>query len=141
MMIVIPFRAEHYVALDVQPSQEYVRDYISEEVVKGLETQNSFTCMEADKALACFGWTQVYPTRAVVWALISASAGPHFVGMTRIAKRLVDGLAFRRLEMEVDYEFEQGHRWAKMLGFTLEVERLRGARIDGGDNSIYVRFQ
>lgn len=140
-MIVVPFRAEHYNTIDAQPSQAYIRDYLSEDVVKALETKNSFTCMEGDKVLACFGWTPLYPTRAVVWAFISASAGPHFVGVTRIAKRLVDGLAFRRLEMEVDCEFEQGHRWAKMLGFTLEVERLRGARIDGGDNSIYVRFR
>lgn len=140
-MIVVPFRAEHFSAIDVQPSQAYVRDYISNADVKGLEEQNSFTCMEGDKVLACFGWVPVYPTRAVLWAIISADAGPHFVGVTRIAKRLVNCLDFRRIEMEVDYEFEQGHRWARMLGFTLEVERLRCARIDGGDNSIYVRFK
>ena len=138
-MNVIPFRAEHFWAIDVQPAQAYVRNYVTENAIKALETQNAFTCVEGDKLLACFGWVPLYPTRASLWAIISESAGPHFVGVTRIAKRLVDGLAFRRLEMEVDCEFEQGHRWAKMLGFTLEAERLRGFRMDGGDSAIYAR--
>lgn len=138
-MKVIPFRAEHFWAIDVQPSQAHVRDYVIEDDIKRLETLNSFTCVEGDKLLACFGWVPIYPTRASVWAFISATSGPHFVGMTRIAKRLVDGLAFKRLEMEVDCEFEQGHRWAKMLGFSLEAERLRGFRMDGGDSAVYAR--
>lgn len=140
-MKVIPFRAEHFWAIDVQPAQAYVRSYVTEDTIKQLESQNAFTCVEGDKLLACFGWVPIYPTRAMLWAFISASAGPHFVGMTRIAKRLIDGLAFRRLEMEVDCEFEQGHRWARMLGFTLEAQRLRCLRMDGGDSAIYARVR
>lgn len=139
-MNVIPFRAEHFWAIDVQPAQAYVRDYVTETEIKQLETMNSFTCVVGDKPIACFGWVPIYVTRASVWAFISATSGPHFVGMTRIAKRLIDGLAFKRLEMEVDCEFEQGHRWAKMLGFTLEAERLRGFRLDGGDSAVYARI-
>ena len=140
-MNVIPFRAEHFWNIDVQPSQAYVRQYVTEDGIKQLETQNSFTCVEGEKLLACFGWVPLYPTRASIWAFISATSGPYFVGMTRIAKRLVDGLAFRRLEMEVDYDFEQGHRWARLLGFTLEAERLRGFRMDGGDSAVYARIR
>lgn len=140
-MIVIPFRAEHFWAIDIQPSQAYVRQYVTEDGIKQLEAQNSFTCVENDKLLACFGWIPIYSTRGSIWALISATSGPHFVGMTRIAKRLIDGLAFRRLEMEVDCEFEQGHRWARMLGFELEAKRLRGFRMDGGDSAVYARIR
>jgi hypothetical protein len=140
-MNVIPFRAEHFWAIDVQPAQAYVRSHVTPEQIKALEKQNAFTVMDGDKPLVCFGWVPLYATRASLWAFISASAGPHFVGITRIAKRLVEGLAFKRLEMEVDCEFEQGHRWAKMLGFTLEAERLRGFRMDGGDSAIYARVR
>ena len=140
-MIVVPFRYEHFLGIDIQPAQAYVRDYVTEDVIKQLETKNSFTCIDNDKVLACFGWVQIYPTRGSLWALISATSGPHFVGMTRIAKRLIDGLAFRRLEMEVDCEFEQGHRWARMLGFKLEAARLHGFRMDGGDSAVYARIR
>lgn len=139
-MNVIPFRAEHFWAIDVQPSQAYVRNYVTEDSIKLLEKMHSFTVVEGESLLACFGWVPLYPTRASLWAYISAASGPHFVGITRIAKRLVDELAFRRLEMEVDCEFEQGHRWAKMLGFELEAERLRGLRMDGGDSALYARI-
>lgn len=140
-MIVIPFRAEHFRDIYVQPAQEYVRRYVTAEEVRQLEAQNSFTVVHNNILLACFGWVTVYPTRALLWALIAGNSGPHFVGMTRIAKRLVEGLEFKRLEMEVDCEFEQGHRWAKMLGFTLEAPRLRGFRPDGGDSAIYARVR
>lgn len=140
-MNVIPFRAEHFWAIDVQPSQAHVRDYVTENEVRQLESQNSFTVAHNNVVLACFGWVVVYPTRALLWALISANSGPHFVGITRIGKKVVGGLEFKRLEMEVDCEFKQGHRWAKMLGFTLEAERLRGFRPDGGDSAIYARLR
>lgn len=140
-MKVIPFSADHFWAIDIQPAQAYVRDYVAHEDLKALEAQNSFTCAKGDKVLACFGWVPLYPTRASLWALISGTSGPHFVGMTRIAKQLTEELDFKRLEMEVDCEFEQGHRWARMLGFKLEAERLRGFRIDGGDSAVYARVR
>jgi len=140
-MIVAPFRAEHFWAIDVQPSQAYVRNYVSTDDLKLLENQNSFTAMLGDEVLMCFGWIPLYPTRASLWAYVSKKASRHFVALTRVAKRLIEGLPYRRLELEVDCEFEQGHRWAKMLGFKLEAERLRGFRMDGGDSAIYARVQ
>jgi len=139
-MNVIPFRAEHFWGMDVQPAQAYVRDYVTENDITALEKTQSFTIVEGERLLACFGWIPLYPTRASLWACISAASGPHFVGITRIAKQLIHDLPFRRLEMEVDCEFEQGHRWAKMLGFELEAERLRGLRMDGGDSALYARI-
>lgn len=140
-MIVIPFRREHLDMIDVQPAQAYWRPYIEANDVSALEQHQSFTCVEGDKILMCFGWIEIYPTRAAVWALISGTCGKHFVGMTRIAKRLISGLPYKRVEIDVDCEFEQGHRWAKMLGFSLEAERLRGHRIDGGDCAIYAKVR
>lgn len=140
-MIVVPFKSEHFWAIDVQPSQRYAREYAEPEAIKALEKANSFTCMVDDKPLCVFGYTPLYPTRATIWAFISKDAAPYFLHMTRIAKRMIDALPYKRIEMEVDYDFKEGHRWARMLGFTLEAERLRGFRIDGGDSSVYARIQ
>lgn len=138
-MKVVPFQAEHFWRMDVQPAQKHVRSRVTPEEIAALEKQDAFTALVGDNPVMCFGWVPVYEHRALLWALIAADAGPHFVGLTRIAKGVVKDLAFRRLEMEVDWEFEQAHRWAKMLGFTMEAERLRGYRMDGGDTSIYAR--
>lgn len=139
-MKVVPFKAEHFWSLDVQPAQAYVRNHVTPDSIKALEAMQSFTCIAGEQILACFGWVDLYAHRATVWAYISRHSGPHFLGMTRIAKRLVEGLPHLRVEMEVDCEFEQGHRWARMLGFTMEAPRLRGLRMDGGDSALYARF-
>jgi len=139
-MTVVPFKAAHFWSINVQPAQEYVRGRVTEHQIKQLESLNSFSCVDGDKVLCCFGWLEIYPTRATVWAYLDKDAGPHMVAMTRVAKRLLDGLVYRRIEIEVDCEFEAGHRWARMLGFRLEAERLRGLRMDGGDSAIYARI-
>ena len=140
-MNVIPFKAEHFWAIEVQPAQAYVRNYVTPEAIATLEGHNSFTYVNKGKPLACFGWVPLYSHRASAWAYISKDAGPCFIEMTRIAKRLFKSLQFKRIEFEVDCEFEQGHRWARILGFKLEAERLRGYRMDGGDSAVYARIQ
>lgn len=140
-MSVVPFQSEHFWAIEPQPAQAYVAKYVSREMIDGLQAQNSFTYLNAGRPMMCFGWIPLYAHRASVWAYISKDAGSCFVAITRIAKNLFKDLRFRRLEFEVDCEFEQGHRWARMLGFTLEAERLRGYRMDGGDSAVYARIQ
>lgn len=140
-MIVIPFRVDHFRAIDIQPAQARVRDMVRADDLAALEAGASYTCMHNRAVLACFGWIEIYPHRGSLWALLSASCGRHMTGMTRIAKRLIESAPFRRLEIDVDCEFEQGHRWARMLGFSLEAERLRGYRMDGGDSAIYARIR
>jgi hypothetical protein len=140
-MRIIPFRAEHYHAMELQPQQQYIKAHVLEDNLHALEDQCAFTIMREDVPLMCYGWVPVYPTRVSMWAILSAHAGPHMRALTRIALDSIEHLPHRRIEIEVDYEFEQGHRWAKMLGFSIEVERLKGYRMDGGDSALYARWK
>jgi hypothetical protein len=140
-MIVVPFKAEHYWALEPQEAQKHMRDYADKEGVKTIEQSNAYTILDGDRVIACYGWIDIYPTRALCWAYLSKHVGPHLTGVTKILHRILKVLPHKRLEMEVNCEFEQGHRWAKLLGFTMEAERLRGYRIDGGDSAIYARVR
>lgn len=140
-MIVVPFKAEHYWALEPQEAQTYLLDHAQKEGVATLEQSNAFSILHEDKVLVCFGWFEFHTNRAMMWAYISKHAGPYLTALTRIGRRTANMLPHKRVEMEVDCEFEQGHRWAKMLGFTMEAERLRGYRIDGGDSAIYARIR
>ena len=45
-----------------------------------------------------------------------------------------------RVEFTVRADFEKGHRWAKMLGFTVESPLLRAYGPLGEDHVGYVRF-
>ena len=140
-MEVRPFRAEDFMLLQPQPAQRHVVAHVTPEYLKSLEGERSVTGWVGDKPVWCCGYHPIYPTRAAVWTFISADAGAHFTAIHRVAKHYVDTLPFARLETEVDYEFEEGHRWAQMVGFTREIWRMRGARIDGGDCSLYAKVK
>lgn len=140
-MIILPFKADHFWNIKVQKAQAYINKYVTQEALVDLEKDNSFTCFKDDKIIACFGWFKIYPTRGVLWSYLSEYANKNLVEGTRIARKLINDLPFKRLEIEVDCEFEQGHRWARMLGFELETERSKSYRIDGNDSSIYVRIR
>lgn len=137
MVDVIPFKAEHFWAIDVQPAQAYVRNIAPPHQVEALETYDSYTVVNGDQLLCCFGFVEVTPMRAIMWGYLSATCGKYMAALTRIARRLIAALPYRRVEIEVDCEFEQGHRWARIMGFELEVERLRCWRQDGGDSALY----
>lgn len=140
-MEVVPFKSEHFYAIEPQVAQNYVRELVSKAHVKALEQGGSFTCMHEGKPVCCHGWMEVFPHRAIAWAYLDKSAGKHLAKITRIGRAMMEGLKYNRIEMEVDCEFEAGHRWAKMLGFQKEVDRMVGYRLDGGDSSIYTRMQ
>lgn len=139
-MEVVPFKQEHYWAIELQDAQADTRQFSTPESIAGLEQVNTFTVFENGKIAAIFGWIEIYQTRALMWALIAKTAGTHMTGLTRIAKRLLKGLPYRRIEIEVDCDFEQGHRWAKIMGFSLEVPRLRSYGLNGGDCALYSRI-
>ena len=140
-MIVVPFQSWHFWDIKPQASQAYVQRFATNDGIEALEKHASYTCMVDDAPVCCFGYMELYPTRASIWSYMSEDAAPHFIRLTKIAHRFIKSLPHKRLEMEVDAEFEQGHRWARMLGFTLEAECLRGYRMDGGDSAIYARVR
>lgn len=45
-----------------------------------------------------------------------------------------------RLEISVRCDFALGHKWAKMLGFRVETERMERFGPEGEDHTGYVRI-
>ncbi len=79
--------------------------------------------------------------RAIAWTLIGKDAGPHMRAITRKVKQMLDDAAPERTEMYVDCQFQNGHRWAKMLGFTLEAPCMRKHGYLGNDEALYARIK
>lgn len=140
-LIVTPFRAEDFFAMEPQPAQAWVREQVSSQALARLEGTNAWTGRVAGEVVWIFGCFDIYPTRGRLWAFVAANAGPHFTAIHRRARAFVESLPHHRLEAEVDCDFDQGHRWMEMLGFTLEAPRLCGWRADGGDSALYGRVK
>lgn len=137
-MIIVPFKAEHAAMIDLQEGQRKVG---SEVQSKALELSGeAVTGMVEDRVIFCFGRVRQWEGRYILWALLSADACKHMLAITRAARRAIslmvgDG----RLEAIIESEFEEGRRFAKLIG--LQFHHHEEAFLpSGGDADIYVRF-
>lgn len=142
-MIIEPFKPEHVHLIDVQDEQSLAKQHFTNtEYLTALSRADSWTVRINGKVVACAGIITIWPGRHQCWALISATIGP--AGMVRLTKAVLRMLRLKegRTEMMVASEFEEGHRWARVLGFKLETpEPMRQWFPEGGDASLYSRIQ
>lgn len=138
-MIVVPYKAQHLLDLQVQMAQAYSTTYITPEYAKALETDFSFTALHDGEPIAVGGVAKVWGHRAIAWALLGEKAKEHFVSIHKAAAQALSLAPYARIEADTPVEFKQGHRWLKMLGFNLEAERMKGHRVDGGDSALYAK--
>lgn len=138
----VPFIAEHLHTLEAQPAQSRMSAAISPELAVMLEKQSSFTALDEGRPVGAAGvLTDKGTHRGMAWAFLSVMPARKFILVHRAVKSYLDGCYIPRLEMTVECDFEAGHRWAKLLGFTLEAERMRAWTADLVDVSLYARIK
>lgn len=140
-MIVEPFKAEHLEGIELQPAQKDALHWIPAEQYKALEGPTAFSLFSDGECVACVGAVEMWQGRAQVWTIVSNRAGKDMKSVTKVIKRMLTIAPWRRIEATVDCEFEQGHRWMRLLGFTLEIERMVAYLPDGRDAAQYVRIR
>jgi hypothetical protein len=140
-MIVVPFRAEHLFLMEAQDAQQDEVANVPLEYAKQMESIASFTAMQDGEVLGCAGVFPFHDNRALCWTYISKNAGKHFVQIHRRVKAFLDAVEYNRLEMDVAFEFQEGHRWAKLLGFEVETPCMKKYFVHGGDATRYVRIR
>ena len=141
-MIIVPFKAEHLDELVVQPAQRHLDGWVANASFGALEGPHAFSAFnDAGECVFCGGVTEVWPNRAQAWSVISGSAGKLLPRITRATRRYMELVPWRRIEITVDCEFPQGHRWARLLGFELECERMAAYTPDGRDSALYARVR
>jgi RimJ/RimL family protein N-acetyltransferase len=140
---VVSFIPSHAHALELQKAQEHERSQFKPEHLLFLANQDtSFTVLEDDKPVACFGWLELYPTRALIWTVLGKGSEGRMLSFTRIAKRMLAALLYARVEAEVDADFQEAQRWMEMLGLRRETPQpLRCYNAHGKDVYIYARVK
>lgn len=141
-MRVIPFAAEHLDLLDIQEGQQYLRKFLPLELRKALQGEYSYTALDGDRVIACAGLAPQWEGRAIAWAYLANDLGA--LAMMKVHQavlRFLEVAPFDRIEATVDLEFGPGHRWMRMLGFTVEAPHMPKYRPDGGDSSLYARVR
>lgn len=140
-MDVVPFRREHLREMVIQQRHQGMEKYLTPEMYDLMEGTHSFTGVVGDEVLACAGVFEMVSGRALAWAYLSDNVGRRMLHVTRAVSRYLELSPYRRIEMDVDCDFEAAHRWAKLLGFELEAERRRFYTPDGRDCALYARIK
>ncbi len=141
-MIIIPFEPEHLKTLTLQKAQE-----ASEELMRtagygeALKATGPAWSLFDEENLTCVlagGMADVGAGRAVVWMLVSPTAGKNLGRVMKFARRTLEGSGFRRVEAVVAGSFKEGHRLAKLMGFNCETpDGMKQYYADGGTAYLY----
>ncbi len=127
---------EHLQRLTLQPAQAHIG-------LDGFDVLcefEAFTGLDGDEVLGCAGLIPQGNHRALLWALVGNVGPRRFVAVHKAVLHFLSMCSHARLETWVDDGFEQGIRWAGMLGFVPEG-LMKKHRPDGGDAWLYARVQ
>lgn len=138
--MIVKFKRAHLMSMVLQDKQ--ADSVFTPSILDALENSGeAYTALEGEEVLACAGVIVVSPGRAIAWSYLSQDVGRRMVGVIRGIKRFLDLSNIRRIEMDVDCDFPQAHRMARMLGFEMEAERRRCFSPDGRDFALYARIR
>lgn len=139
MVKAIPFKAEHARTMRIQPRQAAWRDSAPDVHFRALEARGAVTVVDGDEILMCGGSIEVWPGRKVVWALMAEGIKHRMTACARITRRFIEGQFTGRMELDVERDHPEGHRFARLIGFEKETDRLKAFYTGGLDGTMYVK--
>jgi hypothetical protein len=143
MLHPVPFKAEHLMRFNLQPTQLGYARFFVEENLRCLEGPHAHTLMDDNEPMMCGGALQLHEQYARMWAYVSADIGPRrFAEGFLLVRRWLDTLPYRRLDATCADTFTQGHRWLRAFGFTREDSAgLTCLELDGGNGALYAKVK
>lgn len=151
-MQIVPFSADHIIDLmeTIQPAQaqdlEAMLSNDSLDAFVQLErgVGMSYTMLGDDgSVIASGGVFTIWPQRAQAWAMVSSDFARKgdLRRAVRFVRSILDTYPAVRIEATVLCEFDEGHHFARVLGFEMEAERLRRYDPAGRDFALYARIR
>lgn len=99
----------------------------------------TYTALAEDgEVLAVAGLLCFWKGRYEAWAFLNQNRPKEFFAIHRITQRYLDTVK-GRVEAVVDKTFENGHRWARALGFKVEAETMEKYCPNGNAATLYSR--
>lgn len=139
-MRVEPYKAEHLLAISLQPAQAWLTQVITPELAKALESNHAMTGLDGDDVLIVAGIADYWEGRGLLWSYVGENAHKHWKSIHKAAKKFVDMAPHDRLEASVDADHSAGHAWITRLGFAVEVPCARKYQA-GRDCTVYVKVR
>ena len=141
-MELVKYEPWHLMFILNHPSQALVRKFVKESDAISLQRHEyCFSILKNGSPIASIGLMKYWNGRYEAWAFIIPGHRSDFLYIHNCVKQFLKHAPCRRIEMTVEQSYPQGHRWAKLLGFKVECERLESFGPQGGDHKLYVRIR
>lgn len=127
-----------------EPQNKHLIGYLRYENLVQMEKDGlnyAILCGETGQVLFCGGVTEYWKGRGECWAVFHHSVKKKFLEIHRCVVRYFEMVDVKRIEATVKLDFDEGHRWIKALGFTLEAPRLKCYYPTGDDVALYSRVK
>ena len=121
--LLVELKERHLRGLRVQGAQkEYEYMLEQSDAVAVYMHGPGWSAVSDGRVIGCAGVALQWFGRAVVWSFIDERITPReFIRCHHLTKAKIAQLQlsprYKRLEMDVDQDFRNGHRWARALGF------------------------
>lgn len=139
MIEIVNFKEEHlkYI-LETGMLDKKLQPFILPEYGKALEkAPGVFTILDDRKAIVFGGIKEFWQNRGEAWLIFGKPRTENFIEIFNIVKKFLASAPQKRIEMVVECDFVQGHRWARLLGFEKEADCLKSYLPGGYDASLY----
>ena len=124
-MILIPFEPHHLKHLELQSAQEEHYEDFEDFAAYGNQLKRglAYTVIDGENISLCCGVLDKWQGVGCGWVLFSKHFRPHcFRSVHRNILGFMDTMLkerYHRIEITVRLDYKKGHRWAKLLGFTM----------------------
>lgn len=134
-----PFRSEHLRYLVPQSLQRHDHAILlNSQYAAVIDGNFGLSAWTGNTCIAAAGAVPIFPTRAVAWAILSNEAGPYMPWIVKKVRRTMSLLTYRRIEIAVRADFEDGNRFARLIGMKLETpEPMLAHGAHGEDEYMY----
>ena len=139
-MKIIPFKTTDIKMIQLQPHQAQWQQVINAAQFNDVVT-NSWTVLDNDGEIVFIGGVYtIWQNRLAAWSLISKNAGKNFKFIINQTIKYLNGFKGHRVECYVDPDFNQGHRFARFLGFECEAPLMQKFHQNGTNASLYAKI-
>lgn len=137
-MNIIPFKPDHFYAMNLQPQQMRCLSYASFDYVDKVGTSGPAVSAEVDGRIVAVGGVAQIGLHGFAWACFDKGSGRYFIRFIRIMRRMLEIAALPRIEATVECDFMEGCRMLGILGFAFEG-RMAKYGPQGEDHFRYAR--
>lgn len=138
-----PCKQEHIRYIDPQDGDSRSKlVYLDPDYAYIINDHFSMSAWVGNECMGAAGIITLHKYQGIAWAIVSRKAGPYMLAITRKIKKAIELHPCKRIEMRVIFDFEEGHKWAKLIGFgEPEAPRMRSSGVFGEDETLYARVK